>query len=455
MWLLPTGYCFALQSSGIQNDGYSVNYVLAAIGFSGLAYRTKNPVFTAFAILSAALLTGAKVSNLVLLLPLGLCLLPALLQTSFLHSRASAVLILACLVSFLPLAMLSIKYTGDWTGDPGDQWHVHPNSSAGAIAANVVLLTNDTLQPPILPFADRINKAFAGINREESPFFHWLEWSHHEFNGVKFGPVIYEGSAGIGFGIGLYVIFLLAGQFFINKPKGFLQSGSLIPFAWKVAPWITWLSYLVFLSKLGFAHTPRHAAPIYPLLLISLLRLPSIAKLDCTGVSKAARILAAASVLPIMLLTPIRPLIPPKVVVRLLSALKQNSQAVMMKEYYQFWAGLRDDLAPMRDHLPKGEKLIGYAGAFRDTSYGLWKPFGSRQFVELGLPPGKNRDLPTGVHYAVVTEPGIKQRYHMEFAPWLQSMNATPVYNFSRGKSLAAHDKLEFDTWYLVQFADR
>ena len=47
---------------------------------------------------------------------------------------------------------------------------------------------------------------------------------------------------------------------------------------------------------------------------------------------------------------------------------------------------MRDDLAPLREQLPPGVTRLGYAAGFRDTSYGLWKPFGSRVVVELGLP---------------------------------------------------------------------
>jgi hypothetical protein len=451
MWLLPTGYCIALQSSSLQNDGYAINYVLAAIAFAGLGFRTRNPVFTVFAILSAALLTGAKLSNVLLLLPLGLCLVPALLRTRFFLSPAIASLVLAALVSFLPLAFLCVKYTGDWTGDPEDQWHVHPASPIGCAAANTILLVNDTLQPPICPMADHLNGMLRGINSTESSFLRWLRWSHHEFNKVKFAPVVYEGSVGMGFGIGLYVVFLITGQFFIKKTGIMTRRDEGIPILWKLAPWSAWLAYIVFLSKVGMAHTPRHAATYYPFLLISLLRMTKLARLDASGIGKAARMLAALSVIPIMLLTPIRPLVPAKVVSGVLSALKQNSQAETMRDYYKFWAGLRDDLAPMRDQLPRDEKVIGYAGAFKDTCYALWKPLGSRAFVELGLPPGKNKKIPAGIHYAVVTESGIKQRYQMELSTWLQTNSATPVFEFQHKTSLAAHEKQEFETWYLVQ----
>ena len=230
-------------------------------------------MFTVFAILSAALLTGAKLSNVLLLLPLGLCLVPTLLRTRFFRSPAIVSLVLATLVSFLPLAFLCVKYTGDWAGDPEDQWHVHPASPIGCATANTILLINDTVQPPICPMADRLNGILKGINNTESSFFRWLEWSHHEFQGVKFNPVVYEGSVGMGFGIGLYVVFLITGQFFIKKTGKLPQPDKGIPLLWELPPWSAWLVYVVFLSKVGMAHTPRHAATYYPFLLISLLRI--------------------------------------------------------------------------------------------------------------------------------------------------------------------------------------
>ena len=78
MWLLPAGYCFALQCGGLQNDGYSMNFTLAAVGFAVAAYHTGRNGLFLMSLLAAGLITGAKLSNAPLLLPLGLFLLPAL-----------------------------------------------------------------------------------------------------------------------------------------------------------------------------------------------------------------------------------------------------------------------------------------------------------------------------------------------------------------------------------------
>jgi hypothetical protein len=64
MWLLPTGYNFLLRPAARAMTVYA----LAAVDF-GLRAWTSRPVQTWHALLAAALLTGAKASNLPLLLP--------------------------------------------------------------------------------------------------------------------------------------------------------------------------------------------------------------------------------------------------------------------------------------------------------------------------------------------------------------------------------------------------
>jgi len=74
MWLLPTGYNFILQAGGIANDTFPAVYALAAVDFALRAVKSRHlsPVTCHshlwHSLLAAALLTGAKASNLPLLL---------------------------------------------------------------------------------------------------------------------------------------------------------------------------------------------------------------------------------------------------------------------------------------------------------------------------------------------------------------------------------------------------
>ena len=65
---------------------------------------------------------------------------------------------------------------------------------------------------------------------------------------------------------------------------------------------------------------------------------------------------AALTVLPIIILTPARPLLP----VQTLARLSHKPAVAQLAEQYRFWAGLRDDLAPLREALPSDAAQLGY-----------------------------------------------------------------------------------------------
>ncbi|HEY1790484.1 MAG TPA: hypothetical protein VGJ73_20220, partial [Verrucomicrobiae bacterium] len=78
MWIAPTGYCFLLQAASIGNDAFGAPFALAAILFA-LRARVSGCARDLFtSIVSAALMTGVKTSNLPLLLPWAVAILPAL-----------------------------------------------------------------------------------------------------------------------------------------------------------------------------------------------------------------------------------------------------------------------------------------------------------------------------------------------------------------------------------------
>ena len=77
MWLLPTGYNFILQAGGNANDTFPAVYALAAVDFGLRAWKSRRPADLWHSLLAAALLTGAKASNLPLLLPWAIVIFPA------------------------------------------------------------------------------------------------------------------------------------------------------------------------------------------------------------------------------------------------------------------------------------------------------------------------------------------------------------------------------------------
>jgi len=444
MWLLPSGFCYALQCSGLQNDGYMAGFTLAAIAFTGLAWHRRQAGFLWLALLAAALLTGAKLTNLPLLLPLGLLLLPVLRVVKWFNWKTIAVVLLAIGCSFAPLAYLCWQHTGDWTGDPNDQWNVHPRNRAGALAANTIVLVNDALQPPVCPVAQKFNAGLAPLNH--TAFMKWLRWAQPNSSGVVFGDMAYEGQAGLGGGLGFYVFFLLLGAGLV-RPAVRVTAVDL-PWEWRLAPWTAWLAFGVILAEVAFTHVTRYGAPFYPLIIISLLGCPRVAALERRRLAALAAGAAMLAVVPVILLTPQRPVVP------FVWFAQTFHRPALQKiaDKYRYWAVLRDDLAPLRAQLPPGVRRLGYAGGFLDTSYGLWKPFGSRTFVELGLPPDHHAPLPPpDMEYAVVTAGGLSERYGLGLTEWLAATGGQVIFECQRNTELVAHSRPVYESWYLVK----
>ena len=76
MWILPTGYCYLLQAGSVSSDMFSTVYSLAAVYFALRAQTSARISDVCLSLLSAALMTGAKPTNLPLLLPWAVAFVP-------------------------------------------------------------------------------------------------------------------------------------------------------------------------------------------------------------------------------------------------------------------------------------------------------------------------------------------------------------------------------------------
>ena len=446
MWLLPSAYCIALQSGGMQNDGYAVNYLLASVAFAGFAFYSRRVAGLWFAILAAALLTSAKLSNLPLLLPLVVVCLPLFRRVPWLNWKLVEVGVVAVMCSFAPMAFLCWQNTGDWKGDPSDQFQVKTHGPIGAMTANLIFLARDSLQPPISPGSARINANLKAFN--QSPFIKRLHQSHGEFNGIGFGEMVDEGGAGAGFGLAFYLVFLLMSCLVTKRALPRPISFVSVPWEWRLAPCLAWIAYAVYLAELGSYHSARLAAPYYPLLIVSLLRLPRIGLVERTKISGFVAGCAAATVIPIILLTPARPLVP----VQTLARLTGSSALGRIAEKYRFWEYVRDDLGPLREKIPEGVAQLGFAGGLHNPSTDLWLPLGSRAIVELGLPPGPHAPLPPpDLEYAVVTDNGLSERYNLSLEEWLAATHGHVVFEYYHNTELDAHNAPTYEIVYLVK----
>jgi len=211
-------------------------------------------------------------------------------------------------------------------------------------------------------------------------------------------------------------------------------------------PWLSLIAFLVFLSKLGCEGIPQIGAPYYPLVAAAVLVSPFVDEFHRKRFARGAAFLLAATVLLPLILYPARPLIPWRLLPERAGFLQR------VREKYEFWAKMRDDLAPLRAELPRDVHDVGYACAFRDTSYGLWKPFGTRAFHEMGIQSSRARFPAQGVGYAVLDARGIEARYGIDLQTWLAKHRASALFTMSRERALVEDQKGAPEVWYLVRF---
>jgi hypothetical protein len=301
MWLVPTGYCFLLQAGGIANDAFPTVYGMAMLDFAlraagkGRGSRVEGRGSGAdrgfwtedlgLSLISAALLVGAKASNLPMGLPWAIIffpLLPKLWKNGGHSGRADStfgvqcsifdvvrwgiVALVAGIVSFVPTAILNIHYLHDWSGLNIEHTGMNMKNPIAGILGNAVLLVTNNFVPTFFPMAHWWNEhalSFfpAALVRLMNANF---EDGYHVL-----GEMPTEDWAGIGFGISVLVVisFIAARLQTANAERG-MRNGGARDLLLLVAPWIALVAYMM---KTGMVTPARLITPYYPLLFPLLL----------------------------------------------------------------------------------------------------------------------------------------------------------------------------------------
>jgi hypothetical protein len=208
MWLLASGWCYAMQASSIINDSFAVVYALASVDFALRARESKKITDVWFSLIAAALVIGAKQTIIPLVLICGVALFPCL---NLLRSRllgTTTILIGLLLVSSMPLFYFNKQHTGTWLGVPpntGAQamfWaRCEPDSPIWGIVGNAFCIPAQNLVPPIFPWAGQWNEMMKHFLR--TPFgSHFV--SFEDFG--LLGRAVTAGNAGLGLAICLLAL---------------------------------------------------------------------------------------------------------------------------------------------------------------------------------------------------------------------------------------------------------
>jgi len=428
MWIAPTGYCFLLQAGSIGNDLFGAPFALAAIDFALRAKISKSPRDFFASILAAALMTSAKTSDLPLLLPWAIAILPSLKIILQRPLATAAVCAIAIFASFLPTAILNAHFCGDWSG-----WKAEGVPAANPLllaASNAGLITVQNLAPPVFPIANKWNRTVqkivpAGLNAR----LHQLvaEAGAAEFHAEEMQV---EENAGLGFGVTL--LFLISVAAAAAKSGGaFLRLDS------SEAIWLTtirftpWISLLALLSQSEVYPIGRILAPFYALLLPFFLANPAheqLVKQRWWRLSAFAVFLLAAGLL---IISPARPLFPVgKFLEKIHAAAARHSAASRIETVYSVYAVRNDAFARAREMLPPGLKILGLE-TYDDPETSLWRPFGSREIKHVS-PSDTAADLKArGIEYILVKTEGFEGRFGCPPENWVARMDARVVQKIS------------------------
>ena len=425
MWLLPTGYTFLLQAGSAGNDAFPAVYALAALDFGARAWASRRPRDLFLSLLAAALLTGAKASNLPLLLPWAVLIAGLLPQLQLRLVTSGGVFLVAALVSFLPSALLNIYYCGDWSGLKLEHAGMVMKNPVVGIWGNGLLLLLNNFVPPVFPMAGWWNQNALHVLPQTllAPLV-----ANFEEGFLYLGELPTEDWCGLGLGVSALAAISVIASLALRRrcptcSSCVLQSPipELIRRLTLVTPWLALLAYG---AKTGMVTAARLISPYYPLLLPLLLIGAGQGKVVRSWWWRALVWASLATALVVLVFTPARPLWPAQTILsELLAAHPAQRMLVRAQKVYSVYAGRSDPLADVRELLPQDVGVVGFAGSSDDIDISLWRPFGARRVEHILLSDSAEQIRQRGLRYAVVSGLNLKEN-RLPLEMWLQQVRA-------------------------------
>ena len=486
MWLLPTGYSFLLQAGSAGNDTFPTVYALAAVAFGLRTWTSRQVSDLWYSILAAALLTGAKATNIPLGLPWAILICPLLPLLRHRWVVTAFILLVAATISYLPTAVLNHLHCGDWSGsilEPAGETMHRPLVGIWGNGFQILL---DNFCPPFFPLAGWWNQNaphllphgfVATIENNFDNGYFWL------------GELPTEDWAGIGFGISvLLAVSLVAvfrnrslraclksptpecarpraqrGEHFkhaqeiharrpsnvaapgdgrtpaqpVTAPKHFFKQAlkkwpgenkfSVPQIVRQLVLFTPWIALLVYCVKSGMVTAARLISPYYFLLLPSLILGTGHAQIVRRRWWRMASWLVMLLAFAVLILTPPRPLWPAQTI--LSAALKAKPGHKLLTRAYNVYAvyAIRSDpLAALRPLLPPDLKVTGFLGTPDDIDISLWRPYGTKRVEHILLEDSTATIRSKGIDWAVVSGLHLDQK-KTTLADWLAQSGAELV----------------------------
>jgi len=454
MWLVPTGYCYLLQAGGIGNDLFGSVFPLAALHFALRAARRQSFVDAGLAILAAALATSSKASNLPLVLPVLVALVPCrgLLQRKFVWLPLLACLSL--LASMVPTAWLNLRHCADWSGARAEDVGGLNGNPLIRLPNNILVLGLQNLAPPIFPFAGPWNLIAARMI--PSRFKEVLSRNYGEPGGYNYALTELQWEVNAGFGCGLSLLLLAGGlagcrsakirdEHRIKLMSPPHPSGLRFRSASNNLVWLAIaIACLTYLSAWCLSQVGRLAAPYYPFLAGGVLLLPGhsrVIRLACWKWLVGATLTLSLLALVIM---PTRPLWP---AITILSKLDKGEKLVKLaRETYEVNRQRPTALAPLLLQIPTNQPVIGLL-AFDEIETSLWRPFGHQRIVHVTPWDTAVSLRNQGISQILIKTHSFEGYFHLPFSQWLSNVDGSLI----KTMPLVSKGAIGIEYWQIVQ----
>ena len=440
MWVLPCGYCFVLQAGSVANDAFAATYLLAALHYlfrARICGSVKNLVLSTLAI---ALMTAAKASNLPLVLPWAVLLF---FTRGPVGAKATPVIVILTLMaaagaSFLPIAVLNWRYTGDFFGDPTNSGHLKVNGPIGGIVGNLLQIGSQNMAPPLwykeVSWNGDVPRYLQPILKQSFPR---LDMTIREFPG--------EEGAAIGMGCTAAAALFLAMGFRARWLARELTAKRGAEGLWITAA--VAIAALVYMANIATEAAPRVVTPYYPLVIAGVL---VIARLDGQVVRwrllKWTGLIVMLSAIPMMVLSPSRPLFPAQLVSSYLDEHSSASVNSRFRDVYQVYAARAFAFQGIIPLIPPDDRAVGFLHNGDTAEVSLWRPFGSRKVVDVGPGDTVENLKAEGIHVVVVSQETLDLEDHTDIASLLNKWSA----HLLAQKKITLKVQRGGNTWYVV-----
>ena len=419
MWLFPTGYGYLLQSSSICNDAFATVYALSATTLVLRFARHRKTRDLLFCLLSCALLTGAKASNLPLLLPVFLLLI--FCWKSLLHAWRPllAIILPLILASFIPAAYLNWKYCGDWTGT-----RLEPSRFVSApwigLVGNFGQNLAQNFSPPVLPNARALDATLQSLLPS---FIH--EPLRLDFEGgftFGLGELPTEAS-GLGFGVSLCL--LIASIMSLNQWPLYWRTCN---FSVRIFLISCPLALVWFFTKTAIAGISRVVLPYFPIALAFILAASNWPRLHRSRLFRLTVLLNLFLAILTIVIDPSRPLWPAQTLLShstaspLIEKLRTRALSV-----YANYGSRSDVFSPLRQLLPPAVSEVGFFNGGDDPVSSLWKPYGSLIVREVTPKDNLASIQSRGLHYIFAGERGLHETRSQTIEEWTTDLRGSVV----------------------------